>query len=444
MAENFITITDVVVKARQRKTMDKAKFESTKASIRDEGLLHAIVLNHKDELIVGERRLRIMTELHSEGVMFRYNGRPVPKDKVPFTRNWVSDEVIEKEIELNENIQREELPWPDRVSAISEIHRLKAARNPEQSFIQTAKEIVEKKGSGNAPYVAQEVSRSLITSDFLDHPEVKSARNEKEAFNASIRILRSTFAAKIPARPSNHAFIEGEAVAVLETLIGEERSFGCFILDPPYGVDAQTFVNKTDTQHSYDDSPEYAMLLNRGLLRQCAKLAAPNSHLWLFCDVDHWLTLREAATEAGWQVFPTPVVWNSGVRGHIPNQKIGIRRNHEFLMFMMRGDRGLAKVFDDVINGIPGGSIEYHAAEKPRLLYELLLSLSCLPGDRVLDPCCGSGTIFRAANNRNLSATGVDNSPEYAAFCRSVLAELSQSPAEKQAHKTTVDDLEDF
>lgn len=440
MAENFILITDVKIKSRQRKTMDKVKFESTKTSIREEGLLHAIVLNHKDELIVGERRLRIMTELHSEGVMFYYNGRPVPKDKVPFTRNWVNDEVIEKEIELNENIQREELPWPDRVAAVAEIHRLKAAKNPEQSFTQTAKEIVEKKGSGNAAVIAQEVSRSLITTDFLDRPEVKSARNEKEAFNAAIRILRSTFAARIPVKPSNHEFIEGEATTVLETLLEQKRTYSCFILDPPYGVNAQTFVNKTDTQHSYDDSPRAALRLNASLIYACSKLATPNSHLWLFCDVDYFRILRRQATKAGWLVFPTPIVWNSGVRGHIPNQKIGIRRNHEFLMFAMKGDRGLAKVFDDVINGIPGGTIEYHAAEKPRLLYELLLSLSCLPGDRVLDPCCGSGTIFRAANNRNLSATGVDNNPEYAAFCRSVIAELSQTPEEKE----TADDLGEF
>lgn len=440
----FIAISDVKVKPRQRSEMDKTKFDALVESIRTDGLLHAIVIDANDALLVGERRFRAMTKLHELGVEFQYGGRPVPANKVPFTRNWTADELRLREIELAENIEREDLSWPDRVKAVAEIHRLKAAKNPEQTYAKTAREIIENKGSGKAAIVAQEISRSLLTIDFLDDPDVKSARNEKEAFNAACRKLRQSFAAKLSTKASDHTFIEGDAYDVLASLISEGKRYSTFILDPPYGVDAQTFINKTKTEHSYDDSPEYAMLFNRGLLQQCFKLGAENSHLWLFCDVDHWLTLRAAATEAGWLVFPTPVVWNSGVRGHIPNQTIAIRRNHEFLMFMMKGSHGLSQVFDDVINGIPGGQIEYHAAEKPRRLYELLLSLSSVGGDAVLDPCCGSGTIFRAANTRNLHATGVDNNPEYAKFCRAVIAELSQGPEEKEAAKEAADDLGDF
>lgn len=437
---DFIAIDEIKLKPRQRSEMDKAKFEALVESIRVNGLLHAVVLDHEDALLVGERRFRAMCQLHKEETLFKHNGRPVPIGKIPFTRNWINDEIALREIELTENIEREDLAWPDRVKAMAEIHRLKKAKNPEQTFVGTAREIVDKAGSGNANTMQHEVSRSLITADFLDDPNVAKARNEKEAFNAAIRKLRESFAAKIPVRPSNHLFIEGDAVAVLGELIAAKKKFSCFIVDPPYGVDAQTFINKTTTLHSYDDSPEYAMGLNKSIIRDCFELGADNSHLWLFCDVDHFLTLRKVGTESGWLVFPTPIVWNSGVRGHIPNQKIGIRRNHEFLMFMLKGDRGLSQIFDDVINGIPGGHIEYHAAEKPKRLYELLLRLSTVTGDGVLDPCCGSGTVFRAAHSLNLHATGVDNNPEYAKFCRAVIAELSQEP-KTQKQK---DDLEDF
>lgn len=436
----FILISDVKIKPRQRKEMDKAKFEALKTSIVTDGLLHAIVLDHEDALLVGERRFRAMLKLHEEGVMFKYAGRPVPQNKVPFTRNYAADELHLREIELNENIEREDLSWPDRVQAMAEIHRLKSARNPEQTFTKTAKEITNAKGSGNAAVVAQEVSRSLLTIDFLDNPEVKSARNEKEAFNAACRILRQSFASKLSTRKSDHIFIEGDASVECDNLAADGKRYTAFILDPPYGVNAQGFVNKTKTEHSYDDSADYATKLNEYLIRKCFELGADNSHLWLFCDVDYFLKFREIGTSVGWTVFPTPVVWNSGVRGHIPNQTIGIRRNHEFLLFAMKGSKGLAQVFDDVINGIPGGTIEYHAAEKPRRLYELLLRLSAVAGDHVLDPCCGSGTIFRAANNLNLHATGIEKNPEYAAFCRSVIAELSQGPAETKAN----DDLESF
>ncbi len=37
-----------------------------------------------------------------------------------------------------------------------------------------------------------------------------------------------------------------------------------------------------------------------------------------------------------------------------------------------------------------------------------LLKRSCLPRDRVLDPCCGSGTIFQAARETHTTATGIE------------------------------------
>jgi len=49
-----------------------------------------------------------------------------------------------------------------------------------------------------------------------------------------------------------------------------------------------------------------------------------------------------------------------------------------------------------------------HAAEKPEDLYELLIDLTCPIGSKVLDPCCGSGTIFPAATQTKCIATGIE------------------------------------
>jgi DNA modification methylase len=49
-----------------------------------------------------------------------------------------------------------------------------------------------------------------------------------------------------------------------------------------------------------------------------------------------------------------------------------------------------------------------HAAQKPVALYRELLSRSCLPGQLVLDPFCGSGPIFPAAHELKVRATGIE------------------------------------
>jgi len=57
------------------------------------------------------------------------------------------------------------------------------------------------------------------------------------------------------------------------------------------------------------------------------------------------------------------------------------------------------------------GNLRRHAAEKPVDLYEDLLLRSAKPGNRVLDPCCGAGPIFPAANRLSLYATGIELDP---------------------------------
>jgi len=50
-------------------------------------------------------------------------------------------------------------------------------------------------------------------------------------------------------------------------------------------------------------------------------------------------------------------------------------------------------------------------AEKPASLYLDLLARSVQPGDSVLDPCCGLGPIFPAANELSCRATGIEIDP---------------------------------
>jgi DNA modification methylase len=80
---------------------------------------------------------------------------------------------------------------------------------------------------------------------------------------------------------------------------------------------------------------------------------------------------------------------------------------YEPILFCSRGEKKVTSVYIDVISANPAA--ELHAAEKPVSVITDLLRRSCVPGDRVLDPCAGSGTIFPAAKGLSVFATGMES-----------------------------------
>ena len=65
----------------------------------------------------------------------------------------------------------------------------------------------------------------------------------------------------------------------------------------------------------------------------------------------------------------------------------------------------------------------------PRPLVELMADLAEIrPGDRVLDPTCGSGTFMVVAQNRGADVDGIEVDPELVALCRLNLALHGANP----------------
>ncbi len=425
----FAQLTQIKVNPRQRASMDQGKIDELKADILANGLYHPIVIDNDFNLLAGGRRLRSVMELFEAGLAITYAGTPVSLGEIPcgmFTNSLT--EIQKKEIELNENLLRENLSWQDETKALAELHALRKEANEEQAFVETAKEVIAKQGGqANPVALSAKISRAMITSQFLDDPDIKNAANEKLAFNAAARKIRNEFTAQLKELEaenlSPHSFAEGDFHDVF--LTGPYR---CFILDPPYGIGANNFGDAAQGRHTYDDSPEAALKLNSDLIDYCTSLASDDAHLWLFCDIDLFGALKNALLFNGWNVFRTPLIWNSGTSGHVPNQKLGIRRNYELILFAYRDtDRGLAQVLDDVIRiNQKSGADDAHGAAKPVELYELFLRMSALPGDLVLDPTCGSGTIFRAADNYGAVATGIELDPKQAENCRGLIREMEE------------------
>lgn len=66
----------------------------------------------------------------------------------------------------------------------------------------------------------------------------------------------------------------------------------------------------------------------------------------------------------------------------------------------------------------PSGSSKYHPTEKPLELFRHLIDVSSNAGDRVFDPCLGSGTAGVAAARSGRKFIGCELNPEYYKYAR--------------------------
>ena len=413
-----IPIADIHIGDRQRKAFDEASIDELSVSIETKGLLHPLVLQGKT-LVAGERRLRAIKLIHSTLRTFACDGKPVPEGQAPYILVSDSDAITIRETELEENLIREDLLWPERIAALDELHELRQAQNPEQSVADTAKELAGVSAATPAtdPKIAnvrREVSRARIIAPYLDDPAVAGASSAHQAFNVVAAKVEAEFMAELERRGATaataHTLIAGDLTVELPKL--PDNTYTCIVVDPPYGINANKFGDVAELRHDYEDDPETAERLVSCISIVGQRITTSEAHLWVFCDIEMFRQLRdEIDSITTWNCWRTPIIWNKGT-GYAPQQSSGFKRCYELILFASKGGKPFGAAHKDVIECSPSQH-KLHAAEKPFQLYAELLKRSCLPGDKVLDPCCGSGAIFSAAISAGVIATGIEINSEY-------------------------------
>lgn len=417
----LIKISEITIPPdRQRRVFDAGALAELAASMTRIGLLHPIVLKRVGEthqLVAGERRLRAVEDAHSLGMLLSFEGASIPEGMIPYSLIGELTTTQLMEAELEENIRREDLTWQERAAATAALARLRALQAGEAlAPVPTVADLSEEiRGSRTGAY--QEATRKeLILAKHLDNPTIKGAGSVDEAFKLLKkeevrrhheelgRQLGRSFTA------STHLLLNTDALAWLcEAPAG---TFDIILTDPPYGMNADSFgdsgVAASLSAHSYEDSIDYALQCYSVLAHEGFRVTKADAHLYTFCDFDRFPAIRELFTTAGWRVFRTPLIWHkpSGFRMPWPEQ--GPQRKYECILFAVKGAKKVTKVASDVItiNSDTGDST--NAARKPVALYEDLLQRSATPGDKVLDPFCGTGPILEAATNTLCIATAIE------------------------------------
>lgn len=418
----------LISKDRQRDDYPEQHIRGLADSISQDCLIHAPTVTDGFELIAGFCRREAVLLLNRP---YEYGGEQIPAGFIPVIIATGKSAVELVRIELEENLRRKNLTPVQEARATGKLHRmldaLAAAQGATHTKGITAAVLSEMRGEDpdKTVHSTKEVSDNLIIESFADDPDVQRAKTRAEAVKIATKKLESLFSQGLGAVSSTQRddfkLIEGSCYDVLPTLL--EGSFAGIISDPPYGIDADSFGEQSFLGgHSYGDGIANALAVADLIFREGFRVCKSGAHLYMFCDIRVWPDLTVRAEAAGWQCYSTPLIWHKPNAGHAPQPGFFTRR-YETILFARKGQRKLVTSSPDVMS-FASVSSKIYAAQKPVELLTHLMKLSFLPGETVLDPTCGSGSIFPAAKASGLRAVGIESLSEAINLSKKRIGEL--------------------
>lgn len=209
-----------------------------------------------------------------------------------------------------------------------------------------------------------------------------------------------------PSGPSSFALTHADAVEWLSTLAGE--SVDLVVTDPAYeSLEKHRAVGTTTRlKRSKASSNDWFQIFPNArfpdLFGELYRVLRKDSHLYLFCDAETMFVAKPIAESAGFK-FWKPLVFD---KVHI-GMGYHYRSRYELILFFEKGKRKLSDLsIPDILRAprIRGG----YPAEKPSQISEVLVRQSSEPGDLVIDPFFGSGSVGLAAVSLGRHFAGSD------------------------------------
>ena len=417
----------IITADRQRKEFEPRAMSELSEAIAARGLMHPIVLRETPEgfvLVAGERRWRAIRDMRMLGGQLKFNGETIPDGEIPYVTLGQLTPLQAEEAELEENLHRKDLTWQENAAAMAKLHSLRSRQAQAEGRVHTvADTAMETKGRSDGGYQAA-VRKDLVVSKYLHVPEIAKAKTADEAFKIIKRqeeTQRNLALATEVGKTFTQAVHELHNTNCLSWMrAADENQFDVILTDPPYGMGADSFGDASGKlsgiEHHYKDDADSWRALMSEWCPLSYRIAKPQAHAYVFCDLDNFHELKRMMTQAGWWVTRTPFICTKPNSGRVPHPEHGPRRQWEMILYAIKGKKVTTGIHPDVITTMADPNMS-HGAQKPVALYVDLLKRSVRPGDVVLDSFAGSGTVFPAAHSLKCKAVGIEMNPEYYSLC---------------------------
>lgn len=420
MAELPLSLIDIGVRARKAYN----NIPDLWASIAEKGLIHPIAVYERNPddylLLAGGRRYAAHVHGGAETIKARIYTNPLTELEI-------------RDIELSENLDRENLTWQETVNLKKQIHDLRVQQHGQA--------IAGISGGHTLEDTAEELgeSRTLLAEDIKlaealeEHPEISVAPDKTSAKRLLQRIQRQAASMKaLEAHKTTLAtsgdekykqtlidsYIIGDFFEKVRTL--PAHSYDLVEVDPPYGIDLiKTRKNRTNrgSLEDYHEVPaeEYADFVAQ-VITECYRVLADPGWM-IFWHATQWqATILPLIQKSRFSVFHVPAIWQKlSAPGQSQQPKRILGSTYEPFFYARKGDANLFK---------PGRSNTFafkivspmhkiHPAERPVELLVELLQVFSPPGGRVLVPFAGSGNTLLACSNTGRRGLAIDLQQTY-------------------------------
>lgn len=402
---NVIIIRESCERARK----ELGDIDELTKSILIKGQITPILITRDNELIAGERRLRACQSI----------GIPVHA----IYREDV-DDITMKELELEENIQRKDMEWQERISLTKAITDLKQEKYGKKgagkgqegwSLGDTANLMGKSKGSA-----AQDME---LANAMERLPVLKKAKTADDAKKLLRKMEEELLIAELLKRDDNKAHTEAANDYILEDAFKElpkvdSESKDFADVDTPYGIDlgnvkkSQTGTEGLKKIGNYQEwDKDIYMDCCHTVAKEVFRILKPNSFCTWWFGMNYYEPLKNMLAAVGFSLDPIPALWYAGAKAAQTNQpQIILGKSYDTFFLMRKGNPVLAKpgrhnVFEhpkvDAHNKI-------HPTEKPLPLYEEIVKMILFPGATGIVPFLGSGNTLRALYSNKCKGFGYD------------------------------------
>lgn len=186
----------------------------------------------------------------------------------------------------------------------------------------------------------------------------------------------------------------------------DDESVDCAIIDPPYGINyksgwKEAWANRPRvTRSSFGND-----IIDLGWIAELPRVLKASAALYLFTRWDVLHIWKEAIETAG-LIVKQRIVWDKGHWGFGNLDYFGSQT--EDILFCTKTDHHLrwSKRQGNVwrlakLSSLHNEGNYDNPTQKPERLLMRMIHLSSYPGDVILDPFCGSGSVGAAARRLN-------------------------------------------